>query len=371
MTIRLSTYPGALDEIWALGLRNPFRAKWDLQTGKFFIGEVGGNIQAGANASHEDIHVVTVNDTGANFGFPDCEGPDCASSPPANYSPPIFSIQHVDSRSITGGFIYRGNNFPNTYQDAYFFADFTKGWLRYLTFDANGDVSSNVPVGGHQFSDDDDLGNPVMIVQGPEDALYYVDIVGRFANGGGQMRRIVYDSGNLPPIIQQATASPTQGGVNVNVEFTGAATDPDGDPLEYLWTFGDGNQAPGAIVNHTYTSAGTYNAVLAVSDGQQTTISDSIQIQVGQPPLATITSPNDGALFRGGERISLTGIGSDPDGTLTNDDLSWTVRFQHDNHFHPVLDDVLGPNIFFDIPTTGHDFSDMTAYEISLVRHGC
>jgi cytochrome c len=53
-------------------------------------------------------------------------------------------------------------------------------------------------------------------------------------------------------------ASTTQGKAPLKVDFTAAATDPEGDlPLSYTWSFGDGGTATGASVSHTYTTAGT------------------------------------------------------------------------------------------------------------------
>jgi glucose/arabinose dehydrogenase len=366
---------GVPDEIWAIGLRNPFRAYWDLIRQRFYIGEVGGNIQSGADASHEDIHVVTTADGGVNFGWPNCEGPDCVGAPPANYSPPLYSIQHTDSRSIVVGPVYRGNLFPSEYNNALFIADSTKGWLRYLTFDAAGNVSPSMPTGGFRFSGNDDLGAPVALEVGADDALYYLDIVGRNASGGGQLRRITYNSNNPPPVISQASANPTSSpNAPLVVLFTGVASDPAGQAITYNWDFGDGTQANAAIVSHTYTTKGSYNAVLRVSDNLRTTTSDPVLIRVGSPPVTSIAQPTNGALFRAGETVVLRGSGTDADSVLTSSSFRWTVRFGHDSHFHPVLSDVAGTPcapgnsvcLNFSIPGSGHDFTDNTRYEITL-----
>lgn len=59
--------------------------------------------------------------------------------------------------------------------------------------------------------------------------------------------------------------------------FTARATDADGDPLTYTWDFGDGETATGATVEHTYAAAGTYVAVVTVSDGADS-VSDSVTV---------------------------------------------------------------------------------------------
>ena len=361
---------GLRDEVWALGLRNAFRMYWDLPTGKLFIGEVGGNIQTGEDASHEDIHVVRTTSGGANFGWPMCEGPaaECSPSAPVNFSPPIFSIQHKDARSITMGPVYRGSLFPSTYSGALFFADYTRGWLRYLTFDAAGNVSSSVPVGGFQFAGLGDLGSPVALEIGVDEALYYVDIV------AGTLRRIGYNSGNAPPVITQASATPTASPTApLTVNFTGAAFDPEGQALTYTWTFGDGTQATGPSPSHQYTAKGTYDAVLRVADSLRTSTSDPIRITVGEPPSPSIATPADGSLFRAGDVIQVRGSATD-DGVLTNANLTWTFQFVHDDHYHPILSGVTGTACApagsscrsLSIPLSGHDYSGDTGYRLTL-----
>jgi len=359
---------GNLDEIWTLGLRNPFRATWDILEGRLFVGEVGGNIQTGPDVSHEDIHHATLTDGGVNFGWPNCEGPSCLGAEPENYSAPIFSIQHVDSRSIILGPLYRAQLFPAPYKNALFFADFSRGWIRYITFDTNGNVDAAVPVGGFQFTSDLELQSPIDLDVGPDGALYYLKI-------NGELRRINYLSGNLPPVIIDASAAPTASPTApAAVDFIGAATDPENQSLTYAWEFGDGNQSNNAIVSHSYINKGSYEAILRVSDGVRTTNSTPILIEVGDPPMPVIAEPGAGELFRAGESIDIRGVATDADSILTIEDLRWSIGFGHDDHIHPVLTDAIGVPcppldsscITLNIPTTGHDYSDNTRYLISL-----
>ena len=67
------------------------------------------------------------------------------------------------------------------------------------------------------------------------------------------------------------SATPQSGDAPLQVNFNASASsDPDGDPLTYVWDLGDGNTASGLTASHTYTNAGTYTAILYVSDGQLT-----------------------------------------------------------------------------------------------------
>ena len=156
---------GNLDEIWAYGLRNPYRSRWDIPlTGpvppRLFIGEVGGNVQSQAT---EDIHIGA---SGANFGWPFCEG-DCSDP---QYSDPIFYYPHSGSgASVTGGVVYRGGQFQPSQEGAYFYGDYVRGWIRYLTFDGSGNFLSD-----NEF--ETSAGLVVEIKVGPDGALYYTEI---------------------------------------------------------------------------------------------------------------------------------------------------------------------------------------------------
>jgi cytochrome c len=95
--------------------------------------------------------------------------------------------------------------------------------------------------------------------------------------------------GNVPPNVQ-AAADPRSGAAPLPVRFTSAATDPDGDQVSTVWDFGDGVQAGGANITHTYTTPGTYAATVTVTDPRGATDTDSVQITVtatagqGAPP---------------------------------------------------------------------------------------
>ena len=78
----------------------------------------------------------------------------------------------------------------------------------------------------------------------------------------------------------QAAADPRSGTAPLVVRFTSSATDPDGDQVSTVWDFGDGQQAGGADIGHTYTTPGTYTATVTVRDPGGLTDTESIQITV-------------------------------------------------------------------------------------------
>src|SRR6185436_10031433 len=119
------------------------------------------------------------------------------------YRNPIYSYPHNGrDAAITGGFVYRGSQFPAQYYGNYFFADYTQNWIRRLTFDANGTVNGVFnfePISG---APDGPYGDIVYLTGGPDGALYYVDL--GYSDTTGQsgiskIRRIRFVSSDAPP----------------------------------------------------------------------------------------------------------------------------------------------------------------------------
>lgn len=118
------TSTAGLDEIWDYGLRNPWRFSFDRTTGDLYIGDVG-------QADWEEIDYHGAGTPGGlNFGWDCREGThnfeftvDCAL---ATLVAPIAEYDHTAGRSVTGGFVYRGAQYPEL-QGRYFFADFIEG----------------------------------------------------------------------------------------------------------------------------------------------------------------------------------------------------------------------------------------------------
>ena len=107
-------------EIWAYGLRNPWRFSFDDET--LWIADVGQN-------ELEEINGVPANMGGLNFGWNVVEGDRCHVSSDCDrsqFEPPIAVYGHDLGCSVTGGFVYRGREFPKM-RGAYLFADFCSG----------------------------------------------------------------------------------------------------------------------------------------------------------------------------------------------------------------------------------------------------
>jgi glucose/arabinose dehydrogenase len=349
------------DAVWALGLRNPFRAYYDAPTGRLIIGDVGGNDYSTA------IEEIDIGARGANYGWPNVEAPN---GNPAYTAPAYYYPHNGRDAAVVAGFVYHGTQFPSSFQGSFFFADYTQNWIKRLTFDANGNVTGVFNFEPADGSVDGPYGDIVYLTEGPEGALYYLDlgysdISGTF--GVSKIRRISFNQSDLPPVAA-ASASPTEGPTPLTVNFSSSgSSDPEGKPLSYSWNFGDNTTSTQANPSHTYTIAGPYQARLTVSDGVNSTISTPITISAGNRPVATISSPTDGAIFRAGDVITFSGTATDAeDGILPASAYTWNIDFLHEGHVHPGTPVVGVTSGTFTIPTSGHDFSGFTRYRITL-----
>jgi glucose/arabinose dehydrogenase len=119
---------GGLPEIWAYGLRNPWRFSWDRKTDDLWIADVGQN-------QWEEVDFVAGGQPGGlNFGWNRLEGThQFSGQAPANAVPPIYEYSHDGGGcSVSGGYVYRGAKIPDL-QGAYVFSDYCDSTLRAIT----------------------------------------------------------------------------------------------------------------------------------------------------------------------------------------------------------------------------------------------
>jgi glucose/arabinose dehydrogenase len=123
------------DEIWALGLRNPWRFSFDRLTGDLYIGDVGQGMW-------EEVDFQPAgSEGGENYGWRLKEGTHCYNPPeacdPGGLTDPVFEYSHDEGCSITGGTVYRGQEIP-TLRGQYLFADYCSGVVSALYRDGQG-----------------------------------------------------------------------------------------------------------------------------------------------------------------------------------------------------------------------------------------
>ncbi len=135
------------DEIWALGLRNPWKFSFDPLTNDLWIADVGQN-------AYEEVNKAGGNPSGMNYGWRCYEASfpfntsNCGGA--SLYKTPILSINHnTGACSVTGGYVYRGTNYPNLY-GKYLFTDYCLAKIGLM--DTSGNVVYSSNYSGKNFS---------------------------------------------------------------------------------------------------------------------------------------------------------------------------------------------------------------------------
>lgn len=118
-------------EIYAYGLRNPFRFSFDSQDGTLWLGDVGQDV----------IEEIDIIESGGNYGWRVFEGTQSHnrtgnSLPDSAFTPPVFEYDHSEGRAVVGGYVYRGSAFP-ALLGQYLFADYSSGSIWSLSWDGS------------------------------------------------------------------------------------------------------------------------------------------------------------------------------------------------------------------------------------------
>ena len=326
--------------VWALGLRNPFRfsvvAPEDgIGPGTLLIGDVG-------QANFEELNRST---GGENFGWPCYEGPlpyapaqsvtgalACSEPRAGELTSPYAYWSHSDpmasspagdvANSITGGEVYPGTVYPAAYQGSLFLSDYARQWVRAARLGPEG-LEAVTLVG-------EDLGNLVDLTYEPATgSLLAADII------NSQLVRLRYAGGAGSPPVARLVASARTAEAPARLTFDASSSlDPDGGALSYAWTFGDGGEASGPSVEHTYPETGVYPVTVVVTDPDGQTSQASVSVRVGQSaPVVTVLAPTSYVVPPNG-LVTLDARATDPfgfDGSLT---YEWTVDLVHNDHEH-------------------------------------
>jgi glucose/arabinose dehydrogenase len=164
-------------EVWAYGLRNPWRYQFDRATGDLYIADVGQNM-------YEEVNFQPAGQGGQNYGWPRMESAHCfrpaTNCDQSGLTRPIGEVSHAAGNcSITGGFVYRGTAQP-LLRGAYVFGDYCSGiiwtlhrdaagnWVQTQMVDTNAAISSfGEDEGGELFLTALNDGNVYRVVAGP------------------------------------------------------------------------------------------------------------------------------------------------------------------------------------------------------------
>lgn len=183
--------PTALPEIYALGLRNPWRFSFDREAGTLWLGDVGSEFL-------EEIDIIKA---GGNYGWNPREGTRCnwrSRCEKPYFIDPVAEYTHEEGRAITGGFVYHGSAIP-ALRGRYVFSDFGAGTIWALQQDNDGVYHKQTLV--------DSRANPASFAQARSGELYLV----HHASETGRIFRldpvatdsVTAQAAPLPPLLSQ------------------------------------------------------------------------------------------------------------------------------------------------------------------------
>ena len=315
-------------EIYAMGMRNPYRFSIDAETGYLYFGEVGPdtkvNAPDGERMSYDEINQVRGPGffgwpyfLGNNDVFPKYnyetkrEEPGKDPAKPINESPnntglrelppaqpamiwygkgksKYFPLVGRGGATAMAGPVFYSKHFKDApyklsdyYDGKLFIYEWMRGWIMAVSFDSAGNFAGMEPFLGHWKFD-----APVDMQFAPDGAIYMLTYGTNWfsKNSNAQLIRIEYAEGNRKP-IPSIQLDKQYGAAPLAVHFSADGTvDHDGtEGLAYMWTI-EGKRYEGKDVSHTFAANGTYEVMLTVTDTDGGVGSATRQVQVGNTP---------------------------------------------------------------------------------------
>lgn len=225
-------------EIWAWGLRNPFRFSFDRQNGALWLGDVGQN-------AWEEIDVI---ERGGNYGWCEWEGNhlydgSCSSLPQSSFEFPVHEYGRDQGNSVTGGVVYRGSQLP-ALVGRYVYGDYGSGRVWAISWNGSsvtGNVELDTADGPVAFGEDNDA--EILIVSLNTNSIFRL----RDTSGGSTGATLLSETGIFANLD---TLTPASGFIeyDINVPFWSDGTEkrrwigvPNGQRIGFsstgAWTF--------------------------------------------------------------------------------------------------------------------------------------
>ena len=361
---------GTRPEIYAQGLRNPYRISVDQKNSFLYWGEVGPDANNDSLAIKGPRGYDEVNQArkAGNFGWPYIignnfaytefnyetgqPGPSFDIAGPTNNSPnntglkklpasepafiwypygasPDFPQLGTGGRNAMAGPVYYADQYPKDsrmpeyYNGKLFIYDWIRGWIKVVTMQENGDYDKMEPfMGGTKF-------NALMDMEmGPDGKIYILEYGnGWFAkNPDAGLFRIDFNGGNRPPVVTEVKVDKTSGKSPLQVTLTATASDPENDAITYTWDLGAGvtKTTTEPTLTHSFTATGEFEIQVTAADPAGLT---------GKGPLVAVYSGNvapqvsisvvgNQSFYFPGKKVNYTVAVSDEDHPEASSDMS-------------------------------------------------
>jgi cytochrome c len=350
-------------EIYAMGIRNPFRMTVDDATGTLYFGDVGPNVLPELGVVPDGYDEINATKTAGNFGWPLFVGPNEAlplfdfeakkeikrldPQSPENLSPRNTGIKKLPpakpalvwyssvaskefptlgsgGRSIMAGPVYHfdaANRSPNKLPEALdgrlFIYEWMRNWIQTVKLGTPGpEIEPFVPMMT--------MRRPIDMKLGRDGALYLIEYGDKWwENADSRIARIVYRRGNRVPVAR-IVASETAGRQPLTLRFDASgSTDPDGDALTFTWSVAGREQSGGgAKFQHTFEQPGAFEVTVTARDASGATGSAKEIAFVGNArPVVRFETPAHGSFFDWGSEIPYRVSVTETDGDTVQPEL--------------------------------------------------
>ena len=357
-------------EIYAQGLRNPYRISVDQKNNFLYWGEVGPDANNDSLAVKGPRGYDEVNQArkAGHFGWPYLignnyaytefnyetgeTGPSFDPAGPTNNSPnntglnklpavepafiwypyaasPDFPQLGTGGRNAMAGPVYYSDMYPSEtrmpdyYNGKLFIYDWIRGWIKVVSMEENGDFDKMEPfMPGTKF-------NAMMDMEmGPDGKIYILEYGnGWFSkNPDAGLFRIDFNGGNRPPVVSAVTVDKTTGKSPLEVTFTATAADPENDALSYTWDLGAGvtKTTTEPTLTHTFTGVGEFEVQVTAADpAGMSGKGPLVAVYSGNvAPVVSIAVQGNQSFYFPGKKVSYTVSVSDEDDPESAKDLS-------------------------------------------------
>jgi PKD repeat protein/glucose/arabinose dehydrogenase len=307
-------------------------------------------------------------------------GNTASTIPLSDPSSPVQGIMGSGSASV-GGVWYTSNKYPAYFQNCYYHADYAAGWIRQMIVNNKDSVTQVIDFAAN-------MGPVVFLNVNPKDGFIY------YVKYPSEIHVIKYQLYVNNPPTAVATEDTTYGATPFTVHFNGSqSSDPENQPMTYLWNFGDGTATNTSVSpTHIFTApAGvptTYTITLTVTDNVSQTSSTTLKVYINNtPPQITITSPVNNSLYSLAHNtlVPFTANVTDAEHGPNQLFYSWQLILHHNSHTHPEAPDTNkissgvvspegctgGETFYFEIKLTVTDAGGLSSTQSNYMYPAC